>query len=326
MFSIPAILVVDDNKDWADSLAMLLEIGGHQVTAAYSAPDALKRHPSLARGHPHGHRIAGDRRLRSRAADARNARAPRRAPNRLDRPRQGRGSRRTPRRLRPSPGQARRSRRARAAGCGLDPTRRGLWVVAPGGRGPPRPGGGGGPRGPGAARRRGLRRRGALGVVSGRRPCRRRGGGAWGGRPPAPGPRSGGPCVVARVRRVPAGGLGWFAFLVAGLPGVGGCCGPGLAGGGRFWGRRGWRPPIRGSCAAPSWAGVVGRGPGGVVRPGPWPGGPPYGSWPYTILPSHMVKRTAALFISSAGTVSTSRSIKARSASLPGAMVPMSFS
>jgi CheY-like chemotaxis protein len=42
-----AILVVDDNRDAADSLAMLLEIGGHQVTTAYSAPDALKRASEL---------------------------------------------------------------------------------------------------------------------------------------------------------------------------------------------------------------------------------------------------------------------------------------
>ena len=42
-----AILVVDDNRDAADSLAMLLEIGGHEVATAYSAPDALKRAPEL---------------------------------------------------------------------------------------------------------------------------------------------------------------------------------------------------------------------------------------------------------------------------------------
>jgi two-component system, chemotaxis family, CheB/CheR fusion protein len=42
-----AVLVVDDNQDAADSLAMLLEIGGHEVTTAYSAPDALKRAPEL---------------------------------------------------------------------------------------------------------------------------------------------------------------------------------------------------------------------------------------------------------------------------------------
>jgi len=42
-----AILVVDDNRDAADSLAMLLELGGHQVTAVYSATDALKRASEL---------------------------------------------------------------------------------------------------------------------------------------------------------------------------------------------------------------------------------------------------------------------------------------
>ena len=41
------ILVVDDNRDAADSLAMLLQISGHQVTAVYSAPDALKRASEL---------------------------------------------------------------------------------------------------------------------------------------------------------------------------------------------------------------------------------------------------------------------------------------
>ena len=38
---------MDDNRDAADSLAMLLELGGHQVTAVYSAPEALKRASEL---------------------------------------------------------------------------------------------------------------------------------------------------------------------------------------------------------------------------------------------------------------------------------------
>jgi CheY-like chemotaxis protein len=42
-----SILVVDDNRDSADSLAMLLEIGGHDVTAVYSGSDALKRASDL---------------------------------------------------------------------------------------------------------------------------------------------------------------------------------------------------------------------------------------------------------------------------------------
>jgi CheY-like chemotaxis protein len=41
------VLLVDDNRDAADSLAMLLEIGGHEVAAAYSARDALAMAPTL---------------------------------------------------------------------------------------------------------------------------------------------------------------------------------------------------------------------------------------------------------------------------------------
>ncbi len=37
------IMVVDDNQDSADSLAMLLKLGGHEVEAAYSAGTALER-------------------------------------------------------------------------------------------------------------------------------------------------------------------------------------------------------------------------------------------------------------------------------------------
>jgi PAS domain S-box-containing protein len=37
------IMVVDDNKDAADTLAMMLEAMGHEVLAAYGAPEALER-------------------------------------------------------------------------------------------------------------------------------------------------------------------------------------------------------------------------------------------------------------------------------------------
>jgi len=37
------ILIVDDNQDSADSLAMLLELEGHQVRAVYTAMDALEQ-------------------------------------------------------------------------------------------------------------------------------------------------------------------------------------------------------------------------------------------------------------------------------------------
>jgi signal transduction histidine kinase len=36
------ILVVDDNRDAADSIALLLEVAGHEVRTAYDGPDALK--------------------------------------------------------------------------------------------------------------------------------------------------------------------------------------------------------------------------------------------------------------------------------------------
>ncbi len=35
------ILVVDDNRDAADSIALLLEVAGHEVRTAYDGPDAL---------------------------------------------------------------------------------------------------------------------------------------------------------------------------------------------------------------------------------------------------------------------------------------------
>jgi CheY-like chemotaxis protein len=36
------VLVVDDNVDAADSLAMLLKLDGHEVHTVYGAPEALK--------------------------------------------------------------------------------------------------------------------------------------------------------------------------------------------------------------------------------------------------------------------------------------------
>jgi CheY-like chemotaxis protein len=42
------VLIVDDNQDSADSLAMLLELEGHQVLAVYSAMDALEQVPAFA--------------------------------------------------------------------------------------------------------------------------------------------------------------------------------------------------------------------------------------------------------------------------------------
>jgi CheY-like chemotaxis protein len=37
------ILVADDNRDSADSLAMLLQLGGHEVFVAYDGEDAIAR-------------------------------------------------------------------------------------------------------------------------------------------------------------------------------------------------------------------------------------------------------------------------------------------
>ena len=37
------VLIVDDNEDTANSLALILELGGHETAAVYSAVDALTR-------------------------------------------------------------------------------------------------------------------------------------------------------------------------------------------------------------------------------------------------------------------------------------------
>ena len=37
------VLIVDDNEDAANSLAMILELGGHQTASVYTAADALQR-------------------------------------------------------------------------------------------------------------------------------------------------------------------------------------------------------------------------------------------------------------------------------------------
>ncbi len=62
------LLVVDDNQDAADSLAMLLRLQGHEVRVAYSGDGGAGDDEDLhaGRGVP-GHRDAGDGRLRSRS-------------------------------------------------------------------------------------------------------------------------------------------------------------------------------------------------------------------------------------------------------------------
>lgn len=37
------VLIVDDNEDAANSLAMILELGGHETASVYTAADALQR-------------------------------------------------------------------------------------------------------------------------------------------------------------------------------------------------------------------------------------------------------------------------------------------
>ena len=64
------VLVVDDNVDAAESLAMLLRGGGTRSASAYDGPSALRGGPDLpARRRAARHRHAGDGRLRGRPAD-----------------------------------------------------------------------------------------------------------------------------------------------------------------------------------------------------------------------------------------------------------------
>ena len=118
------ILVADDNRDAAESLAALLELEGHEVTLAYDGADALLAYDRvrpqiclLDIGMPHrtGNEVAAEIRSREdgRAADAGGDH--RLGPGRRPQP----GARR---RLRPPPDQARRparhaDRRGRRAGA-----------------------------------------------------------------------------------------------------------------------------------------------------------------------------------------------------------------
>ena len=61
------VLLVDDNVDAAESLAMLLRLWGHEVAVAHDGPAALRAAEAAAPGgRPAGHRLAGHGRLRTR--------------------------------------------------------------------------------------------------------------------------------------------------------------------------------------------------------------------------------------------------------------------
>ena len=55
------ILIVDDNQDAADSLALLLQLDGHETQAVYGSKAALERAQSYQPGRgAAGYRPAGD--------------------------------------------------------------------------------------------------------------------------------------------------------------------------------------------------------------------------------------------------------------------------
>ena len=61
------VLVVDDNRDAAETLALLLRSHGHEVSVAFDGPEALKSVGDCSAGRAAGHRNAGDERLRGGA-------------------------------------------------------------------------------------------------------------------------------------------------------------------------------------------------------------------------------------------------------------------
>ncbi len=45
--SLPRVLIIEDDKDAADTLQELLELRGHEVDVAYSGPDAIAKPPTV---------------------------------------------------------------------------------------------------------------------------------------------------------------------------------------------------------------------------------------------------------------------------------------
>ena len=68
------VLLVDDNVDAAESLAMLLRLWGHEVAVAHDGPAALRAAEGRPGGRPAGHQPAGHGRLRTGPAVALAAR------------------------------------------------------------------------------------------------------------------------------------------------------------------------------------------------------------------------------------------------------------